>query len=244
MPFKRKKTLKLKVVRKARKHMRKKPTRIALGPTVKPNMRLSLTSNKLNMDPFPQKWTRCLTYSDSFVLTTPILGVVSEQIFSLNSIYDPDVTNAGHQPLYHDQIAALYNFYLVTGCKLEVTFSDPSVDGMFVYVGAGFTNVLNKSYTQLSEIPFYQTFVVNNTGSQTCGFSQWLDLPKISGLTKSAWMNDIASTGASFGSNPVVTCRAHIGAGNLTSAAAQTINATVKLTYRCVFYGRIVPSQS
>lgn len=47
-------------------------------------------------------------------------GAPSAYFFSANGMYDPDITGTGHQPLYFDQYAALYNHYTVIGSK--VTF--------------------------------------------------------------------------------------------------------------------------
>lgn len=42
-------------------------------------------------------------------------------VFRCNSIFDPDFTGAGHQPYGRDQLAALYQRYLVTGSKITAT---------------------------------------------------------------------------------------------------------------------------
>lgn len=43
--------------------------------------------------------------------------------YSANSIYDPDVTGGGHQPIGHDQWAEFYNHYVVIGSKIRVTIT-------------------------------------------------------------------------------------------------------------------------
>lgn len=52
--------------------------------------------------------------------------------FSCNGLYDPEVAAGGHQPLYFDQMAQLYNHYVVTGCKIEVEFGGQDTDPMVV----------------------------------------------------------------------------------------------------------------
>jgi len=42
-------------------------------------------------------------------------------VFGLNSLYDPDVTFTGHQPLLFDQMAALYSNYCVYDAKVMVS---------------------------------------------------------------------------------------------------------------------------
>lgn len=44
----------------------------------------------------------------------------SKYQFSCNGMYDPDITGVGHQPLFFDQMAAIYDQYTVIGSKLVV----------------------------------------------------------------------------------------------------------------------------
>lgn len=54
--------------------------------------------------------------------------------FSLNSLYDPDITGAGHQPRYFDQWGGFYDRYRVNGAKLELDFSEGTGEGIAIYV--------------------------------------------------------------------------------------------------------------
>lgn len=47
-------------------------------------------------------------------------GVTAVQRFRTNGMYDPDQTGTGHQPMFFDQLAALYNHYVVIGSKITV----------------------------------------------------------------------------------------------------------------------------
>lgn len=60
-------------------------------------------------------------YADTIALSAGA-GTNAVWLFSCNSVYDPDRTAAGHQPMLHDQFAALYNNYIVTKAKIKVTF--------------------------------------------------------------------------------------------------------------------------
>jgi len=73
----------------------------------------------------PQVFTTSLRYVDNLTLTSTS-GSIAKNVFRLNSIFDPDLTNTGHQPMWHDQLAALYNKYVVLGTKAKVTFSQIS----------------------------------------------------------------------------------------------------------------------
>lgn len=48
-------------------------------------------------------------------------GTPGFHIFRANSVHDPDYTAGGHQPMYHDQYAAVYRKYKVVSSKIQVT---------------------------------------------------------------------------------------------------------------------------
>lgn len=44
-------------------------------------------------------------------------------MFSLSSLYDPDATGTGHQPIGFDQLITMYDHYTVTSATVRVQFS-------------------------------------------------------------------------------------------------------------------------
>jgi hypothetical protein len=69
---------------------------------------------------FPANKTVELVYVSSWELESA-LGAQAKWQFRLNSVYDPDYTNAGGQPRGFDQWALFYNHYVVEACTYEVT---------------------------------------------------------------------------------------------------------------------------
>jgi hypothetical protein len=74
---------------------------------------------------FPPKLLAKVRYVDSYALTSTV-GSVSKQVMILNSTFDPDNTGSGHQPLYRDTFAGLYDQYAVTQCDVVVKFVNTS----------------------------------------------------------------------------------------------------------------------
>lgn len=66
----------------------------------------------LKWDPFPGKARATLRYSE-IVTLTPSIGYPTSQLFRANSIFDPNLTGIGHQPMGHDTYATIYNHYRV-----------------------------------------------------------------------------------------------------------------------------------
>lgn len=58
-------------------------------------------------------------YVDTFVLTSTA-GSTSSHLFSVNGLYDPNITATGHQPSYFDTLTPIYNHYTVMSSTILV----------------------------------------------------------------------------------------------------------------------------
>lgn len=65
----------------------------------------------------PTKIITRLRYCDSKTLGNGTTTIGSHT-FRCNSVYDPDFTGTGHQPLYHDQMSLLYQNYKVLKARI------------------------------------------------------------------------------------------------------------------------------
>lgn len=70
---------------------------------------------------FPRNQAVKLRYVTS-VSINPAIGQLAYHFFRANSLYDPDLTGTGHQPMTFDMWSTLYNHYVVCGAKITVTF--------------------------------------------------------------------------------------------------------------------------
>lgn len=80
-----------------------------------------------------------LRYTEAVVLDVGVVGIISKYIFSANSLFDPNVSGTGHQPMTFDQISQFYNHYVVTGAKItvkaystEATSTVPNIVGIML----------------------------------------------------------------------------------------------------------------
>lgn len=71
--------------------------------------------------PVPKSMLCKLRYINNFTIN-PAVGQSGSYIFSSNSIYDPDVTGVGLQPIGYDTYNSLYAHYVVLGSKCTATF--------------------------------------------------------------------------------------------------------------------------
>lgn len=70
----------------------------------------------------------------------------------LNSLYDPDYSGSGHQPLYFDEWKVMFNKYIVYGCSYKVMIENlADTDGwLVVYVDN------NPTFYPMTNIDTYQ----------------------------------------------------------------------------------------
>jgi len=102
---------------KARRLGRKENIKRALQPL--PAKGAAIYRSVGNVYGFPDRMRTTLRYADTFAVPS-ITGAVGKQAYRCNSVYDPDYTNAGHQPLYYDTYAAIYDHYAVISSKIRV----------------------------------------------------------------------------------------------------------------------------
>lgn len=89
-------------------------------------------SQKVRRMPVYQSVSRNLTYGGPFppikksqvvyagIIGVPITTGSGVYVFSCNGLFDPDYTGTGTQPLYFDQLMAIYNHYVVTSCSIDL----------------------------------------------------------------------------------------------------------------------------
>lgn len=71
---------------------------------------------------FPNTIITTMRYCDAFTKTST-LGAIAFNTFRANSIFDPDDTGVGHQPMYRDQWSGIYNTYVVLGSKITIKYA-------------------------------------------------------------------------------------------------------------------------
>lgn len=75
---------------------------------------------KFYRTPFPPQLFNQLRYADLKTFTFGA-GFYAHN-FRANGMYDPDQTGTGHQPLYYDELTAIYNHWTVLKAKIKITY--------------------------------------------------------------------------------------------------------------------------
>lgn len=111
-----------------------------------------------------------LRYVDAYALTSTA-GSLAKQLFVINSTFDPDSTGTGHQPLYRDTYAAIYDQYAVVSAKIKVTFTSNATTSSMI-VGGVFdddTSTSASTIVMLEQNTSKHLFLANNVGALSNG---------------------------------------------------------------------------
>jgi len=130
-------------VKKHRKGKRYRSTKYRLAPLI----------NRGVPSGMPTQRTASLRYVTKIELT-PVLGALRDYIFRANSLFDPDQTGAGHQPMGRDTWATLYNHYVVLGSKITIEASQQEASGSvsnIAAVGVYLNDSITIAYTDMTE---------------------------------------------------------------------------------------------
>lgn len=166
--------------------------------------------------------------------------------FRANSTFDPQYELGGHQPLQYDILALHYERVWVWGCAVELTFSNPTHDGMYVgYRCRGLTNAqttADKSLSHIQEIRDTAIRPLNNSGSQKTTFKFYVSNPKLFGITKTQYNNlDYSHT---VNANPSALNLIEPFALHTVASETGVVRANIKLTYYCQFTNPISENQN
>lgn len=200
-------------------------------------------------DPLPTAYRCKLTYTHTSGLSSGSYGLLgTEQVFRLNSLYDPDFTGAGHQPYGFDQMTTLYSTYQVYGVKVQVTCTDPTIDS--TYVAACFqpststATLTGKDQDAIREQPMSITRMINTSGSQKLSFSQYFPIYKLEGLSRVQYAASLDDFSSNVTTSPVITPWFRIAVGNLRGNEAASCMCVLTFTYYCAFRHRKTQTQS
>lgn len=235
------------------KSRKKRPSRYKSGSRTRTVSRMGRSvKNRVvpiqrNIYGFPDNYVATLRYCDNITLSSAI-GAIGKNTFRMNSIFDPDYTGTGHQPLYHDQFAGIFNKYVVIGSKIKVTFANVP-DSMAATAPTGpivvglcpdTDTTLSSVISTVMEAPKSINSTINNGLGQSikilsATYSPQRDL----GLTP-----EDDTIGANFGSNPSLAYYMHVWCADVGSGQTADIIAKVEIEYAVRFKLLIDVAQS
>ncbi len=195
------------------------------------NRRRPTLNRSIQPTPFPKLLRTKLQYSESIHVNPGALLHLYE--WNVNSLFDPNRTATGHQPMYRDQLAVIYNRYRVRAIKWRMIITD--VNTPVRYAVVIYNNTIPVDVDDMSEHRGAKSGVLAhmqagaNNQKVITGYSKLSD---IIGETVED-EREQALMGQSPGNVVILGIRSASldGATNMTSLAMQ-----VRFTYYCDFF--------
>lgn len=182
--------------------------------------------------PVPDRIFLKLNYCETFTIASG--ATANEQVFR-SSLYDPDYTGVGHQPLGRDQWATFYQKYRVYGMKYHLAVEHTSASPLVICVlwdsnpGGAYTNLteaIEKTYSKWK-------YLSSGNGGSRSGISMggYMTVAKIFGAARGKIKSE-DDFQAAIGSNPTKAMGLHI----IQQAADLTTSVNIRYYIRIVFY--------
>lgn len=145
--------------------------------------------------PFPARKLCTLTYTRyAQTLTNNVsAGLLGAKLeYNLNSLYQPDLTNAATQPYYWDQLTALYSRYRVRKCRVTITVFDTVVSASYMLAILESSNnaitTVGVALNALADRPYTEVICLAGSGNGVeRKLSYVFDLSQVEGLSHSQY---------------------------------------------------------
>lgn len=225
---------------------RKKHDKISYSSSTKVGVNAEMGAH-----PLKDHWRTKLRYVQTNAYTTGAAGIMgTQQVYSLNSLYDPDQTSTGHQPYLFDQYAGLYAKYRVDAVKVNMLWStvgNANADMMTAYClqpSQGGISLTGLGIDRCAEIQSVTTGLVSPSGNtRTMEQSFYIPLHKIEGISKKKYQDEDAYS-ALCTADPASQCQLSVDVGSPSGVAGEACICQVTLDYYCTFFERKVQAQS
>lgn len=165
------------------------------------------TSRLTCRGPFPERLRVTSIYATDSQISSGVAGAIGNYRFRCNSLYDPDYTSTGHQPLGFDQAGALYDHYTVVGAKISVVFVNFSAVPLAVALHQQDTVVNPAGISEAREQPGSKHGIAPAVGGgKNLTLSMRYDPRKTWGIRSIEDLLDGRTQTCLFNSNPTEDC--------------------------------------
>lgn len=212
---------------------RKNVKRRARRPARRAKKQTTTLINK-SVQPLPSRYMCRMKYATN-VTTGALNGAYS---MNLNSLFDPDRTGTGHQPLGFDNLSLLYNKYRVVSASYRInrcaSASDPAIQiGCIPSNDPGATTVFT-NFSLLKESPRAK-YVIQNPGAPSVPLKGKVYMPKMLGRTYTQYMADDI-TGSEVNASPVEEIILYIQTATAADFVQGSVALSIVLTFDVEFY--------
>lgn len=187
-------------------------------------------------------------YAENKILTDAIGGITKTQVYRGNSLYDPDYTGAGGQPVSYDQWANFYAHYKVNSCKIRVTFlsrTNLSANGNIlvgIIPSISPTGATSLSAIEIIQQPYvkYAYITQGDGGKNSAVINSYMSTKKMFAVKNT----DAEEFSAAFTTNPADGWYFTVFAVSADESSTINVQCMVEVTYYSEFSERVQLFQS
>lgn len=191
---------------------------------------------------FPERARTTLKYV-SYLRVNPGVLTGTDTVFSLNGVFDPEVSGTGHQPREYDVWAALYGKYRVMRVLVRGEVRQRASHGIEVSLIPTNSATAMTSTQIPQELPRAVHCGTTGSNQPVVHFRQVFKPNEILGMTMRQYL-DNEDTAAAVGSNPGEQPYLHLWAQQLDSATVLDCEYYLELEYDVEWYDRIISGTS
>lgn len=195
---------------------------------------------------FPINFRTNLRYCDDYFLSASSTNTAITNAFRMNGIFDPDLTGAGHQPMWRDNYANIYQNYRVISSTIKVTFLPQPITDVGSYgpynigiVGASeTTNPSTVAVTRKEMSDSVSRAISRYSVNDNTLFLHYTPKSKLG----SEWSEDTVA--ALVGANPSQQYIADVWFSDMGSGVTSYLWASVEIDYVVEFFKLTLQAQN
>jgi len=198
----------------------------------------------------PDRFRTTLTYVEQFVLNASAAST-DNYVFRANSLYDPNLTGSGHQPLGYDQLTTFYSNWVVSRTAVKFTMTPPNlstaspqIDNAIVAVTPRRNDASAIASIQTAiEQPYTEWKIVTGYGKPPV-LVMTIDCARFFGVNRTVYNSSLEYSGA-IGANPTQVLHFVMTAGSTGgSNDPDPIYVTAEFEFQSTFYNMITLATS
>lgn len=180
----------------------------------------------------PKSLFTTLKYHDTKTLNVGAAGVNGVTVYTLNGLFDPDVTGVGAQPRGFDQMMTLYDHFYVRASSISCTFWNKDIVQNNT-VGIAFRDNATTevtAYDYIEQDCVYRVLGGQNSGSSQKTIKRFFKYKPYNGV-----MYKESENKGSVSANPTEQTYAHVFCGNEFGVDTLGTQVTITIEYHALF---------
>lgn len=195
--------------------------------------RSQLTTHLRMGGPIASALVMDMQYFHGTLLQEASAGTGAFNQYRLNSLFDPDLSGTGKQPLGFDQYSTLYGRYRVLKAKVEVTLINRTDSSIGNYVAVVWPSAQASITSDPESWPAqplarYKLASTSNGGGAVNHFAFTVDIPRLLGVTPSEFKD--ADFSSITSANPQRTAYLHVGIYGIGYIVGATLATRITFT--------------